>query len=606
MASVQTLPTANFANLNLPTFKVPSFGVATPTPVLPVVSAPAPVLPVVTPVSAPALASALPVVTPVMPVVTPVSAPTAGPPVAPVAFQLQLDSIDQKLSKQSTQEQQHALAGFVFKVPRVRSALVEATVDKNLQRTIDNIEHEREKKGQGVVPLDRFSSEDQAVIALARKEYDELLNSRHTDGKVQFEKDLKAWNEMKVLDVDGKETGQLAQSYVKILRDVFTLEFKHPDHLAAVLGVIDSKVPSKNSGVRAWIKSHKEGTDRLSIRSRCQDPTHLVVEFTYNSANPVSSDALIQEFNVWLSSNATTAVTSYHRVTAEYKKKMVKDKKTQKFTEQEKKKPTTPIADPLAGKDVYTAALYMVNRLRNRFSDDVSIAMTILINYLVQQFSYIAILKCREENKARVMVRHVLENTSQIELFPLVSNFHSYREYVLKAANSKPLNGTVIGPHVTEDTESTKKHEFEYCVSGVCKQLCSDLIEEDKRLGVNRGYDKILISSEFKHFMCKLVDELIASFGPILRKAIESNDVKTVNVNTFYSVLSVLLGWHRIKYESDDGQGIRPYIEERVKRYVGYEDANQGEAVHHDGYIEVRAKERATVRKQGKNPGASE
>ena len=615
MTTIQSqLPTANFANLNLSTFKVPSFSAAPTTmpslPPMPVfASVPAPTT-VTAPVTVPAPTTVTAPVTVPAPTTVTAPAPATPVPAVPAAFQLQLDSVDQKLGKQSTQKQQHSIAGFVFKVPRVRSALTEATLDKNLQRTIDNIETEQKKKGQGVVPLERFSAEDQVVIANARKEYAELLLSRSTDGQTQYLKDLKAWNELKALDAEGKETGQLVQSYNKILRDVYTLEFKQADHLAAVLGEIKSKEPEKSTGVRAWIKSHKIGDDRLSIRSRCVDSLHLVVEFTYNQANPALSESLIKEFKTWLASNATLATVTEQRVIAEYKKKMVKDKKTGKYTEQEKKKPSQPTADPLAGKDVYTSALYMVNRLRNRFSDEVSIAMTVFIDYLVQQFSYVAIVKCREEGKARVMVHHVLKNTNQIELFPLVSNFHSYNNAVLRMAAGKPLNGSVVGPAVPEEAEHTKKHEFEYCVSGVCKQLCLDLIEEDKRLNQNRGYDKILISSDFKGFMCDLVDELIASFGPILRQAIESNDVKTVNGNTFYNVLSVLLGWHRIKYNGPHGQGIRPYIEERVKRYVGYEDSGEvdsyGEPAHRDGYTEIRAKERAAVRKQGKNPGASE
>jgi hypothetical protein len=593
-ATVQPqLLTANFAkNLNLSNFKVANLSAAPAVP---------------TPTASPVVASVntqVPAVTPSVTASAPAPAPAAEPSSSMPVVQLQLDSIDQKLGKQSTQEQQYTLAGFVFKVPRVKSALIDATVDKNLQRTIDNIEAEQKKRGQGVIPLDKFSPEDQAVIALAQKEYNELMKSRNDDGVKQYENELKKWNNMKVLDSDGKETDQLVPVYTKILRDVFTLEFKSGADLTEVHGVIDSKDPTKNSGVRAWIKAHKKNDDRLSIRPRCQDQTHLVIEFTYNQVNPQVSDALVEEFKQWVVANAKNASIQYQRVTADYKKKMVKDKQTKKYTEQEKKKPTPPVADPLAGKDTYTSALYMVNRLRNRFSDEVSIAMTVFIDYLVQQFSYVAIVKCREEGKSRVLLRHVLDNTSQIELFPLISNFASYREEVLKHNSECKLNGNTVGAVPNgESAETTKKHEFEYCVSGVCKQLCNDLIKQDP----TKGYHKILISSDFKLFMCKLVDEIINNFGPILRQAIESNDVKTVNINTFYNVLSVLLGWHRVRYDSKDErtgerQGIRPYIEDRVKRYVGFDYAD----AHHDGYIEVRAKERAQDRKKGKNPSASD
>jgi hypothetical protein len=591
MTSAQTqVPSANFAKmLNVPTgFKVTTLNSAAPTAV------PVPYSPPF------ATTQATPVV--------------VEPEVKPVALASILDSIKlnendlvseiKKESRDTIQEQQQKHAGFTFKVSRVKNVLVDATVDERLKSTLKRLEAEKNKNGVGAVPLDQFSDEDRAVIETARLSYNEMLAFRNKEGKEQFVKELKAWNEMKVLDVDGKDTGVLVKAYNKILRDVFTLDFKSNAELNTVHGVIDSKDATKNTGIRAWIKSHKKDNDHLSIRPQCVDKTRLVVEVTYNQQNPAASEALVKEFSEWLVANASSANISYQRVTAEYKKKMVKNKNTEKYVEQEKKKPTEAKTDALDKKDPYSAAIYMVSRLLNRFSEEVSIAMTVFIDYLVRQFSKVAIVKCREENKSRVHVHHVIKGIKEIELFPVVAHFEGLFDALLSAANGQKTTKAPKGAVAETKTDNDKKHVFEFCISGVCDQIRRELQEEDEKNGNNKGYKKILISLEFKNFMCNLVDQLIMTIGPIFRMSIENNNLKTVNINTFYDVLGVLLGWYSVKYDVKDAngerQGVRAYIEERVRRYKGYVKAD-GEEVQ--GYVDFRANERALDRKKGKNPG---
>ena len=309
----------------------------------------------------------------------------------------------------------------------------------------------------------------------------------------------------------------------------------------------------------------------------------MSVEITFGTY----SDNLVQNFNAWLNANAVNVNATYQRVTAEYKTKVIKDKKTNQLVKQEKKKPNSTAVDPLSGKDQWSSALYMVNRLKNRFSDELHVAATIFIDYLVQQFSRVAIVNCRTvDKKARIYVKHILDNANQIELLPLVSHFKCYKTalktHTLNMKNK--ANGTTEND-VEDEKEKikVKKHHFSYCVFGVCKQVIDDLNRENP----NAGYDKILISSEYKAFMCELVDELVQSFGPILRQEIVSHDVKTVNVGTFYRVLSVLLNWHHIDFTN-----IKSYISDRIKRY--------------DNYTTVRAEERKSDRSNGINPNSDE
>jgi hypothetical protein len=557
-AAVQSAPVPNFGkklNLNLP--KLPTF--------VPQQQVAQPVLPVL-PALPPAL---LPVVqTPLAPVaqavVTATQVLTESPAFHPVDFILDLSNVDlSKLENPSTQEQQYKAAGFSFKVPRVKTALTDATVDRNLTRTMDNIESARPNaSGTKYTPLSHLSQEDRDIIARAQTEYNELVRSRGSEGTKQHEKELKAWNEMK------DEKGNPVQAFTKILRDVFTLDFKTEDDVRRFTGDADKKTDGL---IKAWTKEHKKAQDKLSIRSKRQG-LRLTLEIVFNgtlgSQGATVSDELVASFNQLVQVNGAGVSCSYQRVTGEYKTKLVKDKKTGQLVPQDKKKPSTYVVDPIASMDQWKSALFMVNRLRNRFSDELHVAVTVFIDYLVKQFSQVAIIKCRASDKARVLVKHVLENTHQIELFPLISNFRSYQAAVL-AQQAQPtkgkLKGTTVGDVPSEPTEtvSKKKHPFEYCVFAVCKQL----IKELKELNPNAGFDNILISSEYKTFMCEIVDELIQTFGPILRQEITSREVKTVNVDTFYSVLGALLTWHRVSFPA-----VKSYIEERVTRYDQYDE----------------------------------
>ena len=197
--SAAQLHTANFAKMNLNTKQeVPVLtqtnGV-TPSQMPLQLTMPTLNLLANKPVSVTPMTSAPVSVTPMTSSVVAPVASVVAPVVAPVSeFVIQLNSIDEKLVSQSTQEQQYAIAGFSFKEPRVKTALIEATVDKNLQRTLDNIEKAKgEFNGQGSIPLDRLSADDQAVIQKAREEYTELVKYRSdadTGGVKQFNKEL--------------------------------------------------------------------------------------------------------------------------------------------------------------------------------------------------------------------------------------------------------------------------------------------------------------------------------------------------------------------------------------------------------------------------------
>jgi len=564
-----TVPIPNFArmNLNVPKMQLPVFQPTTTPVVLTNTAVSTTTTPVLTPPT-----QTLP--TQVLNLPVPDSKVSVF---QPIDFLLDLNSVDPtKLESSNTQEQQYKSAGFSFKVPRVKTALTDATVDKDLTRTMDNIERGRPNStGTIFTPLSHLSAEDRSIIARAQTEYNELVIFRkdaEKGGIKQHEKELKAWNEMthKVL-VNGVEQEQKVPSFTKVLRDVFTLEFKSEDDATRFGGDADNK---KEGLLKSWTKEHKKVQDKLSIRTKRPGPKTVVIEIVFNGSSSTSnpaitvSDELVASFNTWFQVNGAGVQCSYQRVTGEYKTKLVKDKKTGQLVPQDKKKPSDYVLDPIAKMDQWKAALFMVNRLRNRFSDELHVAVTVFIDYLVKQFAQVAIIKCHASKKARVMVKHVLENTHQIELFPLIANFRSYQAAVLaqqaQLAKGK-LQGTTVGnvPDEKDDKDDSKKHRFEYCVFGVCKQL----IKELKELNPNAGFDRVLISSEFKQFMCEIVDELIQTFGPILRQEIINQKIKTVNVETFYSILGARLAWDRINFPA-----VKAYIEDRVNRYEQYDE----------------------------------
>lgn len=495
----------------------------------------------------------------------------------PINFIFDLDNIDtSKLENTTTQEQQYKSAKFSFKVPRIKAALIEETVDKQLVRAMAEIEKGRQKPGSvQFTPLNRMSEETQKVIAHAQAEYNATVDYRKDSvkgGVKQHEKELKAWNEMK------DEKGNLIPAFTKVLRDVFTLDFKTEADVVRFAGDPDNKVDGL---LKTWSREHKKNQDKLAIRTqRTGNQVVLTIVFnkTPSTTDPLKtiSDEMVANFNSWFATVGAGVSCKYERVLGEYKTKMVKDKKTGKMMAQDKKKPSDYVIDSIVGMDPWKAALVMINKLRNRFSDELHVGVTVFIDYLVRQFAELAIVKCHQSEKKRVHVHHVLENANLIELFPLISNFKCYKEAVARhALNSTKtkLNGTTVGnseDDEAEEKEKSGKHRFEYCVVGVCKLLIKELAE----LNPNDKFKRSLISAEFKQFMCSIIDELIATFGPILRQEITNQKIKTVNIETFYSVLGVRLTWDRINFPN-----IRSYIEERVNLFNKYEDPEEDSAL---------------------------
>ncbi len=571
--AVQSVPVPNFAKLsrNMPTMQLPTFSTPLSTPTLattPVTPSLAPA-PLTVPTLAPTLA----------PAPAPLSTPTpqASEPVdAPPAFILNLALLDQpKVETLSSQEQQFKVAGFSFKVPRVKAAVASATVDADVTETLDNIEKARPintPQGLKFTPLDRLSQKDREIIARAQAEYNEHVHSRSTEGVKQHQKELDAWLNMtqKVVGADGKEVEVPVPVVTRILRDVYTMDFKTEDDMRRFIGFPEKKVDGL---IKIWSKSHKDILSKLP-RSR-PDGLRVVYEIPYietasaqNAAQTVS-DVLVASFNQMLATNGSGVSVSYQRVVGEYKTKMVKDKKTGKLVPQDKKRPSEYVVDNVSKTDPWKAAATMVNRLHNRFSDKLHVAVTVFIDYLVRQFSTVAIRKCYEAKKKKIYVKHVFEDVSQIELFPLVSNFKSVKAALANqhAAPAKKLQGKVIGAVNEEEEEKkpthTKKRPFEYCISAVIDQLAKEL----DALNPGATFSSFIVSTEYKLFMCDIIDEFIQTLGPILREEITNRDVKTVNVDTFYTVIGSLLLWCRVNFKE-----VKAYIEERVRRYEQYQE----------------------------------
>jgi hypothetical protein len=470
----------------------------------------------------------------------------------------QLDLFEKVKVKESVLDLQYAHAKFVFKVPRVKNELEIATLEDNVKKTIQNLQKEQNKGVPDPEALNKFSVEEQNTMLLAQQSYRELSNFKNTKGQDQYKKDLEKWNNLKVADSNGNETTQLTPTYVKILRDIFTIDFKTEADMALIYGSVDLKAPEKNSGIKAWVKEHKELKDKPSIRTS-RNGLRVNIVFTYNSANPQASDAIVVEFRTWLLAHIGHNTWNHDRKTDEFKLHVYKDKKSGQVIKKEKRKPSPPVVDPLVNLDPLSFALKTVTKLKNRFSNTVSVAMTVFIDYVVWQFTLATVLKCHEKGKKPLSLEHIVDSAPQVDLYPLVSNFTCFKEL---------HNGSFAAKFNEEDDEKQKKHDFEYCVYGVFKQAKKELHEKFP----NNGYDKINSSAKYKMFMCVMVDELIERFGPILRQEIVSNQIKTVNLLTFYNVLGVLLSWHKIKFDD-----IKNHIEERVELYKTFNKTNKAD-----------------------------
>lgn len=186
----------------------------------------------------------------------------------------------------------------------------------------------------------------------------------------------------------------------------------------------------------------------------------------------------------------------------------------------------------------------LVSKLRYRFSNDSSVALTSILDYVVQDLATMAIVNARSVYKSIIKVEHVMmKNLEDSKVSPLLRNLA-----VLTAVGETEENET-------EEVEESGSN-FDFYVHEICKQVRADLIKQDE------NYKSIRISKEFRQFGSSVLIEIIERLSPLIQLYVENTNIKTINDEVIKFIIKFLYMDSRVDYEE-----LFKFVDEKLELY---------------------------------------
>lgn len=192
----------------------------------------------------------------------------------------------------------------------------------------------------------------------------------------------------------------------------------------------------------------------------------------------------------------------------------------------------------------------LVSKLRHRFSNDSSVALTSVLDYVVQDLAKIAIVNARSVYKSIIKVEHVILNKLEDStVYPLLRNL----PVVLKVMSEQPVEEEET--EVKEESDTTGPN-FDFYVHEICKQVRAELVEQDD------NYKTIRISREIRQFGSRVVIELIERLSPLIKLHVQNTKVKTINDGVVKFVVQFLFTDANV-----DSTDLFTFVEEKLELY---------------------------------------
>ena len=194
----------------------------------------------------------------------------------------------------------------------------------------------------------------------------------------------------------------------------------------------------------------------------------------------------------------------------------------------------------------------LVSKLRHRFSNDSSVALTSVLDYVVQDLARVAIVNAKAVYKSIIKVEHVLYNKlADSTVLPLLNNL--------------PCIQNNLAEPPAEDNEEEEAYtgpSFDFYVHEICKQVRAELIEEDEK------YKTIRISKDIRQFGSQVVVELIERLSPLISLYVQNTKVKTINDNVIKFVVQFLFVDAKV-----DCTKLFTFVNEKLELYRHRKDA---------------------------------
>lgn len=195
-------------------------------------------------------------------------------------------------------------------------------------------------------------------------------------------------------------------------------------------------------------------------------------------------------------------------------------------------------------KTEWRLALDNISKLKSRFSTNSRIILSALTECLIKQLVLNGTFSCVADNKKIIQLSHVLDTSKdgfneRFPLYPFITNLKSFKKAssYIKSLDTEGKGLTI--DFSIEGLPIESQHQFKYYIGEICRdvrmQLCdSSTVDEETK----SKYNYTSVSKDLKNFCSTIACEFLMKIGAMLKKEIDTRQIKTVNDIIINTVIS--------------------------------------------------------------------
>ena len=206
---------------------------------------------------------------------------------------------------------------------------------------------------------------------------------------------------------------------------------------------------------------------------------------------------------------------------------------------------TTKSVENTEEKTEWKLALEKISKLKNRFSTNSRIILSALTECLIKQLVLNGTFSCVADNKKIIQLAHALDTSKdgfnkRFPLYSFITNLKSFKKansYIKSQSDAEDKSSVV--DFSIEGIPVENQYQFKYYIGEICRDVRMDLCnspttdEESKT-----KYNYTSVSKDLKNFCSTIACEFLMKIGLMLKKEIETRQIKTVNDTIINTVIS--------------------------------------------------------------------
>jgi hypothetical protein len=194
-------------------------------------------------------------------------------------------------------------------------------------------------------------------------------------------------------------------------------------------------------------------------------------------------------------------------------------------------------------KSEWDHALDKITKLKNRFSANSRILLSALIECLIKQLVLNGTVSCVVDKKKIIQLSHVLDTTKEgfeqrFPLYSVISNFKSFKK-ATQMINSAACGekSETCDDFSIEGVPLEKQYQFRHYIGEICRDVRMGLCDKSDTPSESI-YNYTSVSKVLKNFCSTIACEFLLKIGSMLKKEIETRQIKTVNDTIINTVIS--------------------------------------------------------------------